>query len=248
MWSSCPWVRTIASIVVEPITDVAEVREDQVDAGLVGLGEQHAAVDDQQPAAVLEDGHVAADLAEAAEGDDPQTLFGQRRRRTELGMRVAHSCQARVGAVASGAGRSAPASRRPAGSAPARPAGRAGSARPWSGSRPGCGRSRRTPAAAGRAARWRAGRRRQVGGDHRRDLAPTTWPTTLTTPAAAHRQHRQREDVVAAVVAPGRCGPAPMRRPRGRPWRPCWRRSAGARRAGPGSRSRSPPPVRPGMS
>ena len=53
--------------VVEPILDVGEVGEDQVDAGLVVLGEEHAAVDDEQAAVVLEDGHVAADLAEAAE-------------------------------------------------------------------------------------------------------------------------------------------------------------------------------------
>ena len=64
--------------VVEPVPDRVEVGEDQVDAGVVVLGEQHAAVDDQQPAVVLEDGHVAADLAEAAERDDPQAPLGQR--------------------------------------------------------------------------------------------------------------------------------------------------------------------------
>ena len=53
--------------VVEPVPDRVEVGQDQVDAGVVLLGEQHPAVDDQQPAVVLEDGHVAADLAEAAE-------------------------------------------------------------------------------------------------------------------------------------------------------------------------------------
>ena len=56
-----------ADHVVEPVLDRLEVGQDQVDAGLVLLGEQHAAVDDQQLAAVLEHGHVAADLAEAAE-------------------------------------------------------------------------------------------------------------------------------------------------------------------------------------
>ena len=72
MWSSCPWVRTIAVDVVEPVRDVLEVGQDQVDAGVVVLGEEHAAVDDEQPAGVLEDGHVAADLAEPAEGDDAE--------------------------------------------------------------------------------------------------------------------------------------------------------------------------------
>ena len=56
--------------VVPAITEIGEVREDQVNAWLLGLGEQHAAVDDEQPAAVLEHRHVAADLADAAKCDD----------------------------------------------------------------------------------------------------------------------------------------------------------------------------------
>ena len=91
MWSSWPWVSTMAVDVVEAVPDVVEVRQDQVDAGLEVLGEQHAAVDDQQPAGVLEDGHVAADLAEAAERDDAQPALGELGRRPELGVRVAHA-------------------------------------------------------------------------------------------------------------------------------------------------------------
>ncbi|GAB2596221.1 hypothetical protein GCM10027067_04090 [Pseudactinotalea suaedae] len=75
---------------VEPVGDVAEVREDQVDAGLVVLGEQHTAVDDQQPAGVLDHGHVAADLAETAERHDAQGALGQRRRGPEIGMGMTH--------------------------------------------------------------------------------------------------------------------------------------------------------------
>lgn len=59
--------------VVHTVFDVAEVREDQVDAGLLVLGEQHTAVDDQQLAAVLEHRHVATDFADAAESNDAQT-------------------------------------------------------------------------------------------------------------------------------------------------------------------------------
>ena len=59
---------------VEPPVQVAEVRQDQVHAGLVGVGEQHAAVHDEQAAAVLEDRHVPADLAEPAERDDAQAV------------------------------------------------------------------------------------------------------------------------------------------------------------------------------
>ena len=63
-----------ADDVVHPVVEVAEVRQDEVDAGLLLFGEEDTAVDDEQLAAVLEDGHVPADLAEAAEGDDAHRL------------------------------------------------------------------------------------------------------------------------------------------------------------------------------
>ena len=88
MWSSCPCVRIDGVDVVEPVLDDAEVGEDQVDAGLLGLGEQDAAVDDQQPAVELQHGHVAADLAEAAERHDAQAALGQGRRRLEVEVRL----------------------------------------------------------------------------------------------------------------------------------------------------------------
>ena len=47
---------------LEAIPYVFEVGQDEIDSGLVVLGEQNAAVDDQQAAAVLEDGHVPPDL------------------------------------------------------------------------------------------------------------------------------------------------------------------------------------------
>src|SRR3954454_15617108 len=81
--------------VVQPVPDVAEVGQDQVDAGLLVVGEQHAAVDDQQLAVVLEHGHVAADLPETSERDDAQAVLGQLGWQAELdvGMRrgVAHA-------------------------------------------------------------------------------------------------------------------------------------------------------------
>ncbi len=66
---------------VEAVPDPGEVGHDHVDTRLVLLGEEHAAVDDEQPPGVLEDGHVAADLAEAAQRNDPQPVAGQRRQR-----------------------------------------------------------------------------------------------------------------------------------------------------------------------
>ena len=49
-----------------------EVGQDQVDTGLVLLGEEHAGVDDEDLALELEHGHVATDLAEPAERDDAE--------------------------------------------------------------------------------------------------------------------------------------------------------------------------------
>src|SRR5699024_546500 len=76
--------------VVEAVADRGEVRQDHVDAGLVLLGEQHAAVDDHQLADVLEHGHVAAHLAETAESGDAHAVLGQARRCGELGAGGGH--------------------------------------------------------------------------------------------------------------------------------------------------------------
>jgi hypothetical protein len=61
---------------VKAAVQVAEVRQDQVHAGLVGLGEEHAAVDDEQSAEVLEHGHVPTDLAEPAQRHNAQIVAG----------------------------------------------------------------------------------------------------------------------------------------------------------------------------
>ena len=79
-----------ADDVRDPVPDVAEVGKDHVDARLVLLGEEDAAVDHEQLLAVLEDGHVAPDLSEAAERDDPETVRGKLRRLLEFGMGMAH--------------------------------------------------------------------------------------------------------------------------------------------------------------
>src|SRR6478735_6908260 len=78
--------------VVEAVTDVAEVRQDQVDARVVVLGEEDAAVDDEQAALRLEDGHVASDLAQPTERDDPQAVVGKCGGRGQLGVGMAHRC------------------------------------------------------------------------------------------------------------------------------------------------------------
>src|SRR6185436_15138429 len=72
--------------VVKAVLDVLEVRQDQVDAGVVVLGEEHSTVDDQQSSGVLDDGHVAADLAQTTERDDAQGVPRQLGRRGQLGM------------------------------------------------------------------------------------------------------------------------------------------------------------------
>ena len=63
---------------VEPAADPGEVGQDHVDARLVLLGEEHPAVDDQQPAGVLVDRHVAADLPQPAQRHHAQAARRQR--------------------------------------------------------------------------------------------------------------------------------------------------------------------------
>ncbi|CNK32221.1 Uncharacterised protein [Mycobacterium tuberculosis] len=70
--------------VVEPVLDVPQVGQDQIDAGLVVGGEHHAAVDDEQPAEVFENRHVTADFVDAAQRGDPQPTGGQRAGRDEV--------------------------------------------------------------------------------------------------------------------------------------------------------------------
>jgi hypothetical protein len=62
--------------VIQPVLDRPEVGQDQIDPGRVVLRKQHPAVHYQQPAGMLEDSHVAADFADAAQGDHPQATFG----------------------------------------------------------------------------------------------------------------------------------------------------------------------------
>lgn len=74
--------------VVEAVPDRGEVGQDQVDSGLLLLGEEHSAVDDEQAAAVLENRHVAADFTEAAERGDAEATLRELRRGAEFGMRM----------------------------------------------------------------------------------------------------------------------------------------------------------------
>ena len=72
--SAFPDARSIAGDslldVVDAVFDIAEIREDEIDARLVLLGEEHTAVNDEQLAIQLENGHVAADLAQTPQGSD----------------------------------------------------------------------------------------------------------------------------------------------------------------------------------
>jgi hypothetical protein len=77
--------------VVQAVPDGREVGEDDVDPGLVLLGEEDADVDDQQLSGVLEHGHVATDLAEATQGDHAQAAVGQRRGRAQFRVRATHA-------------------------------------------------------------------------------------------------------------------------------------------------------------
>ncbi|MPM45358.1 hypothetical protein SDC9_92045 [bioreactor metagenome] len=56
--------------VVQSVRNGAHVGQNQVDAGLVFLGEQHAAVDDQELPLGFQDVHVASNLPQASQGKD----------------------------------------------------------------------------------------------------------------------------------------------------------------------------------
>ncbi len=60
------------------VAEVAEVREDQVDAEVLVARERHARVDHEALPVDLVDGHVLADLAEAAERDHTQDVRSHR--------------------------------------------------------------------------------------------------------------------------------------------------------------------------
>ena len=69
-----------ADHIVEPLADGIEARQDQVDAGMIILGEQHSAVNQQQLAVEFDDCHVAPDISQTAQGDDAHRIRGQQGR------------------------------------------------------------------------------------------------------------------------------------------------------------------------
>ena len=218
MWSSWPCVRTIASMSSSRSLMYSKSGQDQVDAGLVVLGEQDAAVDDEQTAGVLEDGHVAADLAEPTECDDAQGAVGQCRRQGELGVRVTHVSPGGISAPTTS---SSPAARRPS-----RISASSSSVAGTSGRR--TERSGRTPStwsAAFAATAWKpAPLSASIAGmidrkmrsaaawspasnardDRRRAGGRRRGPTTLTMPTAPCASRREQGAVVAGV--PGQAG------------------------------------------
>ncbi len=128
-WSSWPCVSTTA--LTRFALEVADVGQDEVDAEVLVAREREAGVDDDDLVAVLVDGHVLADLAEAAERDDPQA-HARECMRARNG-RAARPRRARAGRAGRGSrapARARPRSPRRAAAGGRRPRGRAGSAPP----------------------------------------------------------------------------------------------------------------------
>ena len=61
--------------VLGALAQVGEVGQDQVDAEHLGSRERQPGVDDDDPAAVFDDGHVLADLPQPAEGDHAELAW-----------------------------------------------------------------------------------------------------------------------------------------------------------------------------
>ena len=72
MWSSCPWVMNMPRRSAVVLHQIADVGDDAVDAVHIVPGKGHAAVHDDDLAAVLIGGHVLADLIETAQRNDFQ--------------------------------------------------------------------------------------------------------------------------------------------------------------------------------
>jgi hypothetical protein len=85
--------------VVEAVLDEAQIGQDQVDARLVVVREQHPAVDDEQPAEMFENRHVAADFADATQRGSPQPSRGQWPRRLEVVVHYRSTAAARISAA-----------------------------------------------------------------------------------------------------------------------------------------------------
>ena len=80
---------------VQPVLDVGEVRQDQVDPWLVGLGEQHPAVHDSRRPACSKTVMFRPISPSPPSGTMRKTVGGKRGWRTELWVRVAHLAQLR---------------------------------------------------------------------------------------------------------------------------------------------------------
>ena len=231
------------------------------------LGEQHPAVDDEQPAGVLEDGHVAADLAEAAQrrrraGRRPGAPAAGRARGAVTQVEPRHSGRGEVGTQL-GAARSSV-----AGSSGSR--GRPASGRP---SRSSAGLDHDHSLGSGHdadgrpgAAPWWIARRRAT--------SPASKAASIASQPVGHQvagdadeadrpdgEQRQVERVVAGVVREVAATPSPAARRQvalgvldghdarvlGQPdaasrWRSARRCAPGCRRASPAGRWRRRPP------
>ena len=87
---------------IQLVLDVAEVGQNQIHARLLLLREEHATVDQQNVAVVLDHIHIATDLPQTPQGDDTHgalTVLG-RRHQTLLGLCALAASDGAVAAVA----------------------------------------------------------------------------------------------------------------------------------------------------
>ena len=75
-----PMSQNHADDVVKTVFNPRKIGQNQVDAGLRLFGEKNAAVDNQEFVIKLQNIHIAADLAQATQRDNPEIPLLQRRR------------------------------------------------------------------------------------------------------------------------------------------------------------------------
>ena len=98
---------------VDVLAQVREVGQDEVDAHHLGRREAQAAVDDDDPAVVLDDRHVLADLADASEREDAEfarSTRGDPRQQPVAGRARRGSCVRSVSSHSTSGSRSGPVS------------------------------------------------------------------------------------------------------------------------------------------
>ena len=77
--------------VLEPVRNVAEVRQNQVNSGLVLRGKKYPAIDEEDFPLSFQNRHVAANFAESPQGDHSQHILAHGARFGKVLVKIVHT-------------------------------------------------------------------------------------------------------------------------------------------------------------